>query len=499
MPGGLIQLTAHSGENVFLIGNPQITFFKTVYKRHTNFSMENIEITLPGIDIEIKNNTETKYRVKIERNGDLFNQIFFKIEIPSIIYNSGTKFKWVKSLGEAIIKSCSLFIGGELIEKLTSEQVNIYNRLKLNKNEREIYDNLILNTDEFYDPEVFNTRVHGYTYNGKGSLGNYRPSIEGKTLSIPLPLWFSKDNGLAVPLIALQYHDVELEIVLRPLKELFTIVDNNNIVQPTQNLDKYIFKKNIDYNLDNSPESKNIGGNNFVYNPRLDINYIFLDNKERNAFSKMKHEYLIQINNNYEVNVDVMTNNVPVINFIKEINLYHPIKDFIWVFRRTDNNIRNEHFNYSNWVSENDSYWGSNNPYLTSKVKNDISSNLGKDNWEHYNKKIMKSCEILFNKNVRLRRKTNEYFNYLQPYMHYNNGEDCIYTYSFSLEPDKYQPTGFVNASGLDSIIFNFELNKKPSKNINTHFGYGYDFILNYTTYNILSIQSGMCSLLFKI
>ena len=93
----------------------------------------------------------------------------------------------------------------------------------------------------------------------------------------------------------------------------------------------------------------------------------------------------------------------------------------------------------------------------------------------------MKSCEILFNKNVRLRRKTNEYFSKTQAYMHYLNSDDCIYLYSFSLEPEKYQPTGFVNASGLDSIIFNFQLINKPNNNVNNDFSYGYDFILNYT------------------
>lgn len=478
MPGGLIQLTAQGGENIYLIGNPQITFFKSVYKRHTNFSMEGIEITLPGVDTEIKNNTETTYKVKIERNGDLFNQIFLKVDLPPIIYNNTTTFKWVKNLGEAMIKSCSLFIGGELIEKLTSEQINIYNRLHLDKNKREIYNSLIANTEEFYDPEIYNTNTYNKTFNGGNN--EYRPSINSKTVTIPLPFWFSKDNGLAVPLIALQYHEVEMEIVFRPLKDLFTIGGN----KPTNNLDRYIFRNSINYNT-NDPETKNNNANSIehIYNPRLDVNYVFLDNKERVAFSKMQHEYLIEINNNYDVNVNTSANGEPVTNFIKEVNLYYPVKDFTWVFKRTDNGDRNEHFNYTNWKAENNSYW---------KTNGNIINNT---NWKSYNKEIMKSCEILFNKNVRIKRKTSEYYNLTQPYMHYLNNNDCIYTYSFSLDPDKYQPTGFVNTTGLDSIIFNFELIKRPTNLEN----YGYDFILNYTTYNILSIQSGMSSLLFKV
>ena len=125
MPGGLIQLSASGAENDYIITKPQITFFKTVFKRHTNFSIETIDIQFPKTG-DILDIARTTFRTKIPRNGDLMSNLAVVIDLPDIISNQLKEFRWVPNLGEAFIHSIALYIAGQKIEELDSNWLNIY-------------------------------------------------------------------------------------------------------------------------------------------------------------------------------------------------------------------------------------------------------------------------------------------------------------------------------------------------------------------------------------
>ena len=151
MPGGLIQLAAYGSENIYLMGNPEITFFKIVYKQHTNFSLESIEIPFTSQhNISEVSTKPTTLKVKIPRFADLLSDIFLKVGLPDIISSIYKKFQWAEGVGEIMVRSATLYIGGTKIETITSEWINIYHRLNLSADKRKLYDILIGNTQDVH-------------------------------------------------------------------------------------------------------------------------------------------------------------------------------------------------------------------------------------------------------------------------------------------------------------------------------------------------------------
>ena len=182
MGGGLMQLVAYGAQDIYLTGYPQITFFKVVYRRHTNFSMESIEQTFNGTG-----DFGRKVSSTISRNGDLIHRIYLQVEIESITSTSS----WVNWLGHAMIKSVELEIGGQRIDKHYSEWFHIWNELSQPAGKQVGYANMVGN-------------VPALTMKTSAT-----PEV---TLFIPLQFWFCKNPGLALPLIALQYHEVKINI-----------------------------------------------------------------------------------------------------------------------------------------------------------------------------------------------------------------------------------------------------------------------------------------------
>ena len=155
MGGGLLQLAAYGSESHYLMGNPQITFFKSVYKQHTNFSVEAIEIPMEGsYNMSDSYTAPTQLRVTLPRHGDLLSHLFLKVELPDIISSVYRKFQWVKHLGEIMVRSASISIGGQKIEELTAEWLHIYHRLHLSEGKRKLYDVMVGNTPDLFNPEM---------------------------------------------------------------------------------------------------------------------------------------------------------------------------------------------------------------------------------------------------------------------------------------------------------------------------------------------------------
>jgi len=255
MPGGLAQLVVTSGaQNNFLTGNPQISFFKSVYRKYTRFSIEHIKEEAETSKLAKTKDTVTF--IKVPRNADLVSGMYLEFTLPSIysgryndtVYNYN--FKWVENIASALIKSVSLIIGGTRIDTISGEWMDIYYELASSVDEKLIGRKLSGNIPELYEPEngagqngVYPHIVSGNQharFDSSGfnieKIGNLSatstniPSISGNTYRVPLPFWFSGNSGSALPLIALQYQSVELEVTLAPIYDLYTAleVDSTN-------------------------------------------------------------------------------------------------------------------------------------------------------------------------------------------------------------------------------------------------------------------------------
>ena len=258
MGGGLMQLVAYGAQDIYLTGNPQITFFKVVYRRHTNFSMESIEQTWNGTSDSTGRCTAT-----ISRNGDLVHKCYFEV-----VSGGGTS--TVANCGSSWIKTVELEIGGQLIDRHTGQWMEVWAELT-QPNSAGI--------------ECLAAGTSGTTFQKMAAHGGV---VAGNSLTnahthyVPLQFWFCRNPGLALPLIALQYHEVKVI---------------------------------LDYDLNSSWHSS---GNS----QQLWVDYIYLDTDERRRFAQVSHEYLIE-QIQYQAMDAAATSST-------DLNFNHPVKELIW-------------------------------------------------------------------------------------------------------------------------------------------------------------------------
>ncbi len=441
MAGGLMQLTFIGGQNLYLTGNPQISFFKAVYKTHTNFSMESKRLDFNRTTLNIKD--VTNIRCKILRHGDLVSNIYLCLNLPNIYSNDNYCFKWVENIGLALINNMEIYIGGLLIDKQYGEWIHIWNELTIPYNKQNLYNKMIGNIVELYDPEIFNEGTYP-----SSTQGSENPSIKGRQLIIPLTFWFNNNIGLALPLISIQYQEVEIRLELKALIDLYRIKENGffikpDISDPNHQLLNYVNSNEI--NLNETDIEANI---------YLEANYIYLDNLEREQFAKKEVDYLI------EQVIKIEKNYIDTKNEIIELNLHNPVKELVWVLKRSDTNLTNDWFNFTDV---------------------DLKEN------------IIKKCKIIMNGLDRIEDKNSEYFTLIQPYQHHGQTKDGIYVYSFSIKPNTYQPSGSCNMSKINKIQLYLNLNT-PIQNT-----YNYNLNIYSISYNFLRVISGQANVAFHL
>ena len=270
MGGGLMQLVAYGAQDIYLSGNPQITFFKVVYRRHTNFSMESIEQTFNGTA-----DFGRKVTCTVSRNGDLINRMYLQVELPqsSVAYN-----EWV---GHQLVKSVEIEIGGQRIDKHYGDWLHIWNELTQTEGHKAGYAQM----------------VGGSSVEGNGVSYDIEEG-SARTLYIPLQFWFCRNPGLALPLIALQYHEVKINIEFSTMDEVCASTGAQ-------------------------PQSGS-------FSAQLFVDYIYLDTDERRRFAQVSHEYLIE---QLQFTGDETANNKIKLNF------NHPVKELVWVEKANDAKI----------------------------------------------------------------------------------------------------------------------------------------------------------------
>jgi len=573
MPGGLMQIATYGSQDLYLTGTPEITFFKVVYRRHTNFSTESIEIqfddnvnfgeesslTIPRIgdliskayikivipsmalkrviDTERTADINTKlgeyetavsnYHVVLDYMGvmmeafrrgheqytadntlisdELYDEIIqyftdntdFTTEIAAYInvipsdnngnlmfiedksnmktvslpYDGSTedksvlykelesavlycetvqkyffeqtvikkasyldaqspylKFGWVDKLGHSIIDYVEVTIGGHVIDKHYGDWLNIWHELTSNNNKKILYDKMIGDIPILTN---FNRDI--------------KPIYE---LYIPLQFWFCRNNGLALPLVSLEYHEVMFNVKFKDFNEC-CYVENDS--------DKGIYITGLDQTLVLGELTPDEG---IYIEASMLIDYVYLDSLERRRFAQASHEYLIE-----QVQIREF-NDVSLYKFNCLLDFNHPCKELIWVAQKipyTENINGHTKCHWHNYGSEDN---GTNN--------------------------LVQNASIEFNGYERVPKMTNFYYNYLQPLMHHSKTpSDGINVYSFSFNPEEHQPSGQCNMSKIPKVVMYINFNKEVFVNAPDP-----DRVINFRIYavnnNILRFMSGM-------
>jgi hypothetical protein len=527
MGGGLLQLVAYGAQDVYLTGNPQITFFKVVYRRHTNFALESIQQTFNGAVAYGGRVTST-----IARNGDLISRSYLEIKTNDT--------NLCPYFGLRVIKTAEVEIGGQKIDKHYADWMYIWNELSLPYSKKEGYfkmvggkgskkansfliskdelgkhlteklnitgitqnisvnlelesggkvliifnlkkpsetegkaivqvteikeatssitNNLTLSVD--MQNTIFTENGAAYTINGgdetpvdviavtdnnivqfsdilqvgthynDGTAGSDDDTLS--TLYVPLEFWFCRNVGLALPLIALQYHEVKINI----------------------HFEEYSLCKRL----------SDLTTGSLDLQASLWVDYIYLDTDERRKFAQSSHEYLIeQLQFTGKENADAKI----------RLNLNHPVKELIWV-------VKKENTNNTNWFN----YTDKNTQIVSIDNYESLKTLIGPNSAAQNN---VSNCKLILNGNDRFSERDGLYFNLIQPYQHhenipYNTG---INVYSFALKPEEHQPSGTLNMSRIDTSTLSLKYSNGITESTASICVYA-------VNYNVLRILSGM-------
>ena len=410
MGGGLLQLVAYGAQDVYLTGNPQITFFKVVYRRHTNFAIEAIQQTFNG-----NPGYGNRVTCQISRNGDLIHRMYLTVDM------SDETSEVCPYFGLRLVDYVELEIGGQKIDKQYSHWMYIWNELSLPYSKREGYKKMVGG-----DGEVLNATSNDQLY-------------------IPLEFWFCRNVGLALPLIALQYHEVKVNILFQTAEKC----QGSTIALA-------------------SP----LGASS------LWVDYIFLDTDERRRFAQLSHEYLI------EQLQFTGTESLSGAQAKPKLSFNHPCKELFWFVTATGNATGGvDNVNWYNFTTN-----------QAGTTATDVNTNVEARSATTSVNPIA-SAKLVLNGNDRFSERNGSYFNTIQPYQHHENvpTNAGINVYSFALKPEEHQPSGTLNMSRIDTAVLNLNLNAVYTGNYLDKSLHVYA-----VNYNVLRILSGMGGLAYS-
>jgi hypothetical protein len=482
MAGGLMQLVAYGAQDVYLTGNPKVTFFQAVYKRHTNFAMENIQQTVNG-----SASSSGRVSVTVARNGDLIGEMYIELQSKSCNTMSGISTSYPDAcwIAERAILDIELSIGGQRIDKHYQRWWRLYSELFLNDTKKAQYGKMASNpTGEEFTPSGTNGAAGGQVY-------------------LPLLFFFNRNPGLYLPLIALQYHEVRLD-----------------------------FDLSTEYS-DCFKATFNVWGN-----------YIYLDTEERRRFAQKGHEYLIeQVQHTGTDSLNVTGGSSSGAGAQIRLSYNHPVKELIWCLSDSSGFKGKQLWDLSsNAASANTTIltlnssnvlgsWGTGfidasitgvfnsfNGYAQSNIfavstigqatgapRLLTTSNIAgtTPGWSLFEDGApaakravgpLASFRLILNGQDRFKDQSGKFFNQMQPYWHHSgNPYPGIYCYSFALKPEEHQPTGTCNFSRID----NAQVDVRIKAGIDTT-NAANTLEMWAVNYNVLRIQSGMGGLAFS-
>jgi len=540
MGGGLMQLVAYGAQDVYLTGSPQITFFKVIYRRHTNFSVEPIPQTFTGNSDFGRTVTCT-----INRNGDLITNMYVLITLEKVDIQAKS-WGYVRRLGLALIHHYKIEIGGSKIDEQYGDWLNIWWELSHKVGQERGFARLVGDVPEL-------------TTISTSAKGQYN-------LYVPLQFWFNRNNGLALPLIALQYHDVRITIDYGTIASCVNKSSAWGSTDPTVKL------------LDS----------------QLVIDYVYLDSEERKRFAQASHEYL------FEQLQYTGSETISASSAKYRLNFNHPCKFLIWAFHMEKYNNRSSFVAYNEdvsvmreqfaklvWIATRHGLTKQGDQWVIPTFSHSESSNLGEVaspnvdpalknaafvaslikaqlifadntlgeamlasvdnvvllennvtvdvlsktvddlvlsygissegnkflsehsiiaqdqfNYGNYLDGTNNPCsnaKLQLNGSDRFQERDGYYFNYVQPFQHFSNTPaDGINVYSFALKPEEHQPSGTCNFSRIDNATLQVRIGPN---NIEGNGAYLTEVVGNNSNslvniyavnYNVLRVMSGM-------
>ena len=470
-----MQLVAYGAQDIYLTGNPQITFFKVVYRRHTNFSMEAIQQTFNGNNVFGGDVSAT-----ISRNGDLVHRMYLEHDVTLTgSADPSTYLNICSNYGSNLIKECELEIGGQKIDKHYSHWHSVYSQLT-EFNPSGVFNHGIDHKDattartSTSDEAVIKSTLFN-TMSGNGGAvttglhegGNVSATCGAWTASssdsgadeasakifVPLYFWFCRNPGLALPLIALQYHEVKVKMTFEAL--------NNLVIQAVEadgnsggGANDLMGNEN---NGTTAFSAATIGSQDFV----LWCDYIYLDTDERRRFAQVSHEYLIE---------QLQYQNFSQTGTL-DLNFNHPVKELIWTSSLNASSATIDNFI---GVAEADAVTFT--EQITSMGNREPATLAG-------------NFQLQLNGHDRFKERDFTYFTRTQVWEHHTGygsliNDDAIAVYSFALKPEEHQPSGTCNFSRID----NAQLTAGTSGSYNVYA----------VNYNVLRIMSGMGGLAYS-
>jgi hypothetical protein len=457
MGGGLLQLVAYGAQDAYLTGNPQITFWKGLFKRHTNFAMEPFRVNFSG-----QPNWGTKQTAIVGRHADLLFSTYVEVVLPkTYIDNTGAEqtYYWNNDggfLGYNLIHHVELDVGGQVIDRLYSEFMVIWAHLTNSYDGRAKLLQMLNGGALPGASELFY---------GKGCAPDGR-QLHNNVLYIPLPFFFTRNPGAALPLIALQYHEVKINVIWNDPQLIAGNFTNQSIT------------------VGMGPTAKNLAPIQYLPNATqasIYIDYIYLDTEERRRMAQASHEYLIEQTQFNEDKGIVGANNRIDLTF------NHPVKELIWVVQPSE---------YTNCkIAAASDY----DPDLDGTRRlTPFTYDLDPvfDQW------------IQINGQDRLDRRFGDYYNKVQAFQHHSGVMPGIgvYSYSFAVRPEEHQPSGSCNFSRIDTatIVMNMaglgsDTGTPSNPNINKTPDYNnWDVRVYAVNYNVLRVMSGMGGLAYS-
>ena len=498
MPGGLLNLVSEGQQNIILNGNPEKTFWKTTYKKYTNFGKQTFRLDYEGTPT-LNLTTESTFVFKVKRYADLLMDCYISIAMPTIwspifppqtvVQSDGTTvytdwasygFKWIDNLGAQMIDRITITCGNQKLQEYSGRYILASVQRDFSGQKINLFNEMIGNVPEMNNPANAGTHVNSYpnafyTDNPAGA----QPSIMGRILYIPLGAWFNLKTQNAFPLVALQYNELHISVTFKPINQIFTIRDvmdyTNSFPYVAPNFNQYYMQF---YRFLQTPPDEQLGPTSYVdtrTNWNADIhllcNYCFLSNDESKLFAKNEQKYLIkQI---YEKPYYNVTGQNKI-----QIDSIGMVISWMFYFQRSDANLRNEWSNYTNWpynympvdISPAPSGGDYPNPDPVPPSPPFIGPGTNPDGtlsglmitgiYNQQNlKNILVSLGILLDGQYRENMLPAGVYNYIEKYTRTDGfAPDGLYCYNFCLDTSPYslQPSGAMNMSRFTNVEFEF-------------------------------------------
>jgi hypothetical protein len=481
MPGGLLQLVATGAQNELVNGTPSMTHFRAVYRRHTNFALEQIRMPFTASNLEFSVTQPRTISCRVDRYAQLLHDCYLVLTLPDIwsplkylgastppsgyhprSNSIGYEFQWIKNIGYNLIDHVDIVMNGQVIQRLRGEWLKMYSYMTHNADKRAVVDQMTGNVPELYDPANAYDRQNQYpnaiaTVTVPTQLPTTNvpePSIRSRQLMIPLHFWFCENPGLALPLVSLQNSEVYINVTLRALNDLYTVIDVN---PSSSTYGKRVAPVNYPMSLFLSPplvtglpSNPSIG--TFIPDFYVEGTFIYLTEVEMNQLARADQTFLVKTvqyvnkEGQFGGNTDL---EIPMFNLVTRI---------VFATQRSDRILVNDWDNYTNWENTKRAPWTP----ITTDVDTSLYSTGQQQVTSVYPRSSIIDGVLIFDGKERIATKPFPFFSLQQMYRHVTGQPPLslpgIYQYSFALDNDQYQPSGAANGSMFNRTILRLTL-----------------------------------------